>query len=513
MKKTLLILLTFSVFTIFSQNKEVQWETVNLSINDGGTNLGPSFFGKNIVFSSASGGRLHLFKGPLVDNNVKSKKSFLKADTNESNAVFTKDLKTMYYTRSLYGEENTTKYSKDKRPVIAIFKATRASDGTWANITPLPFNSEKYDVGHPALSNDGKKLYFSSNMSRSIGKSDIYVVDILGDNKFSEPKNLGKTINTTGNELYPFISKNNVLYFSSNGHKSYGGLDIYSIDLAQPNAEVKHLTKPINSSYDDFSFIYDPTKKIGLFSSNRTKGKGNDDIYLLKEKEEEEDEKVVKKGECSQKLIGTVYKIATQKRIANALVKLKDDNEKVVKEFSTTENAKFNFQLKCGKKYKIESSKNGYKTSERLIITNAVDKVIIKKNLFLTTKLPKGKKQEFLYVGTVDFDYNEWVLQKRFMYELDKAIRLMKENKNLYIEFESHTDSRAPADFNMELSEKRIEVLNEYIGFQGIFRKRFSGKAYGETKPINRCVKGVECTEEEYLANRRTIFVLKEKKK
>jgi outer membrane protein OmpA-like peptidoglycan-associated protein len=89
----------------------------------------------------------------------------------------------------------------------------------------------------------------------------------------------------------------------------------------------------------------------------------------------------------------------------------------------------------------------------------------------------------------------------------------MKENKDLVIHFESHTDSRAPADFNMELSEHRIEVLKEYIGFKGIFRKRFSGEAFGETKPINKCVKGVQCTEEEYLANRRTIFTLKEKKK
>jgi outer membrane protein OmpA-like peptidoglycan-associated protein len=465
------------------------------------------------VFSSSDGTHLHLYSGIIKGDNVISKKIFLKAKTHESNPAFTNDLKTMYYTRSLFGEENTVKYGKDKQSVIAIFKAKRASDGSWAEIKPLPINSEKYDVGHPALNRDNTKLYFSSNMPGTKGKSDIFVVDILGNNEFSKPRNLGDGVNTKGNELHPYVSRDNKLYFSSNGMGGFGGLDIYVVDLNDPNSKAKLLPKPINSKYDDFSYIFDDSKKRGFFSSNRPGGKGGDDIYMLKEKiKEEVVEEVKKEKGCSQKLIGVVFLNASQKRIANALVKLKDSNEKVIEEFKTTENAKFHFKLKCNKKYKIEASKKGYKTSERIMITNAVPDVIAKKNLFITKKLPKGENKEFLFVGTVDFDYNEWKLQRRFMYELDKAIRLMKENEDLVIHFESHTDSRAPADFNMELSEHRIEVLKEYIGFKGIFRKRFSGEAFGETKPINKCVKGVQCTEEEYLANRRTIFTLKEKK-
>lgn len=513
MKKIILLILLFNITTIFSQKEEVKWLIKNVSINDSNNNYGTSFYGKNIIFSSASSNMLHLYVGTIKGDDVISKKIFFKTSTHISNVAFTNNLKTMYFTRSLYGEENTTKSHKDKKEVIAIFKATKSSDGSWGQITPLPFNSENYDVGHPALNKDNTKLYFSSNMSGTLGKSDIFVVDILENNKYSKPRNLGSGVNSKGNELHPFISRDNKLFFSSNGMGGFGGLDIYVVDLNDKNSKAKLLPKPINSKSDDFSYIFNQTTKRGYFSSNRPGGKGGDDIYLFFEKEKKEEVIVKeKKKECSQKIIGTVYINATQKRVENALVKLKDDNEKVIETFQTEENAKFYFRLDCATKYKIEASKEGFKTSERIMLTNKHENLIAKKNLFLTETAKKGEKKEFLYVGSVDFDYNEWKLKERYRYELDKAIRIMKANPKLTIHFESHTDSRAPADFNMELSEKRIDILKEHIGFSGIFRKRFSGEAFGETKPINRCVKGVECKEEEHLANRRTIFVLKEKK-
>ena len=513
MKKIITTLLILSIFNIFSQ--DVDYIIDNVSINNSYNNYGTSFFGDKIIFSSSDSKYLHLYSGQIKNNDITSKKLFLKANTHESNVSFTNDLKTMYFTRSLYGKENTTKYNKDEKSVIGIFKAILASDGTWTDITSVSFNSKNYDVGHPTLSNDNTKLYFSSNMPGTIGKSDIFVVDILGEDKYSEPRNLGENINSRGNDLFPYVSKDNKLYFSSNGLGGFGGLDIYVVDLNDPSSKAKLLPKPINSKFDDFSYIYDDSKKQGFFSSNRPGGKGGDDIYLFNKKEVKvKDKKVTKEkiNECSQKLIGTVFLIASQKRIGNAVVKLKDENNKVIGDFKTDESAKYNFALKCDKKYKLEASQEGYKTSERIIISNNQDKIISKKNLFLTKTLPKGKRKDFLYVGTVDFEYNKWDLQKRFSYELDKAVMLMKDNPKLIIHFESHTDSRAPADFNMDLSRKRIEVLKEYIGFKGIFRKRFSGEAFGETKPINKCVKGVICSDEEYLENRRTIFILKEKK-
>ncbi len=513
MKKLIQLLIAIIFTTAMSQDTEI--EIKNLSINNGYNNFGTSYFGKNIVFSSSNGNHLNLYNGAIKADDITTKKMFYKSDTHVTSVTFSKDLKTMYFTRSLFGEDNTIKYDKNKRSVIAIFKAIRASDGSWGNISPLPFNSENYDVGHPALSNDGKKLYFSSNMPGSQG-SDIYVVDILGGDKFSTPQNLGSGVNSKGKELYPFVSSSNQLYYASTGMGGFGGMDIYVVDLNDKNSKAKLLPKPINSKFDDFSYIYNESTKQGFFSSNRPGGKGGDDIYFFKENEVKEEEvvvkKEVKKEECSQKLIGTVFLNATQKRISSVLVKLKNDDNKVVEKFKTDESGKFNFELKCSKKYKLEASRKGYKTSERLMITNSEDKIVFKKNLFVTKALPKGMKESFSYVGTVDFEYNEWDLLPRYTYELDKAVMVMKDNPKLTIYFESHTDSRAPTDFNMELSEKRIEVLKEYVGFKGIFRKRFSGKAFGETKPINKCVKGIICTDEEYLENRRTTFILKEKK-
>lgn len=501
MKKITTVLLLFTISFIFSQ-KPVTYTVKNLSINNERNNFSTAFYGKNIVFSSESKDLLNLYKGIVKDGDVKIKTLFFKTNTHVSDPVFTNDLKTMYFTRSLYGEVNTIKSQKDKREVIAIFKATKASDGSWGNIATLPFNSEKYDVGHPALSSDNKKLYFTSNMPGTIGKTDIFVVDILGNNTYSKPQNLGNQINTSSNELHLFISKSNKLYFSSTKKGGYGGMDIYMYDLNK-QAKPKLLPKPINSAQDDFSFIVDDATKTGFLSSNRYGGKGGDDIYSFKVKQKEK---------CTQKVIGTVYLNATQRRVSGVLVKLSNkQSNKTLKTFQTTKTGKYNFELKCGVDYKIEASKVGYQNINRTIKTTNKAKAIIKKNIFLSPKLKKGEKRKYLFIGSVDFEYNEWKLLPRFSYELDKAVLAMNKNPKLVIHFESHTDSRAPSDFNMELSEKRIEVLKEYLGFKGIFRRRVTGTAYGETKPVNKCVKGVVCTDEEYLENRRTTFILKEK--
>ncbi len=517
MKIHTIILLIVSIYFSyipynFSQEKETTWEIKNLSINDKGSNLGATFYGNKMIFSSMVGGKYHMYSGILTNGDVKSKTLFLEAKTHENTSTFTNDLQTMYFTRSLYGEENTRKYNKNIASRIAIFKATKLGL-TWSNITTLPFNSVNYDVGHPTISANNKKLYFSSNKKGTLGKSDIFVVDILGNNTYSEPKNLGKKINTRGNELYPSITKDNILYFSSNGHKGLGKLDVFSIDLNDPTAKVIHLKAPINSKFDDFAFNYDAINNIGYYTSNRPGGKGSDDIYSFtkKEVEEEEEEPAVSDQDCMQQLKGTVYLNATQKIIPVALISLKNENEEIVQKMTTDESGKFGFSLKCSTSYKVEASKQGYKTSEQIMVTNSKNGILARKNIFLTTKKEVLAQVEKMRVGTVGFDYNEIILQKRYMYQLDKAIIMMKDNPKLLIHFESHTDSRAETDFNMQLSVERIEVLKEYIGFKGIFRKRFSGTAFGETKPINRCTKEVECTEREYLINRRTTFVLTEK--
>ncbi len=511
MKIILTLMLTLSI-TLQSVSQLKEWKVVNLSINNDKANSAASYYGDDkIVYSSLSNGRLHLFVGEISNNDVKGKTPFIAPETHEISAAFSDNNKTVYFTRSVYGKENTVKYNKDEQARIAIFKATKTGS-SWGNIVPMPFNSHKYDVGHPALSPDKKKLYFSSNMPGTLGKSDIFVVDILGDNKYSEPRNLGKKINSKKNELYPFVDVNNRLSFSSNGHSSKGGLDVFIISLNSSAEDLFHFDTPINSKYDDFSYVYNYNTKRGFLTSNRPGGKGSDDIYIFFEQDIVDDE-VVTEENCNQKLTGSVYLNATQNIIPFTSVLLRNNAGTKIGSITTSENGKFSFNVKCGLKYKVEVSKEGYKTSEKIMSTNGQNNVIATKNIFLTTKRePEAAKDPNDYIGKVNFEYNQTDLEERYTYELDKAIKLMKKEKDITIHFESHTDSRAETDFNMQLSEERIVVLKEYLGFKGIYRGRITGDAFGESKPLNRCTKEIECTETEYLVNRRTVFRLTEHK-
>lgn len=511
MKKILQLILLLSLINSFSQGKFDAWEINNLSINNSYSNFGASFYGKDkIVFSSSNGNRLHLYSGIIEGNDVINQEMFLEAETHETNVAFTKNLQTMYFTRSIYGTENTKNTKKDKKNSIAIFRATRMADDKWGNIVSLPFNNKKYDVGHPTLSSDNSKLYFSSNMKGTLGETDIFVVDILGDNTYSKPRNLGDKVNTKGNELHPYIDENDVLYFSSNGHNScFGGLDIYAYEIN--NKKLIHLKPPINSVFDDFSYIYNSKINIGFFSSNRQEGKGKDDIYLFRELKN--DKFVVEADtDCNQRLMGTIYKNGTQKLITNAVVILKSGDDSTIDIFKTEENSKFDFKVKCNKTYKIEVTKTNYKTVKKILKTTNQKSIIARKNIFLKSSLKKASPKKRIRTGRVNFNYNEVVLLRRYTYDLDKAIILMKKEPNLFFEFESHTDSRAEDEFNMDLTRQRVEKITEYMGFKGIHISRIRGTAFGETRPINRCINGVDCYEEEYLANRRTTFVLKEKK-
>ena len=208
---------------------------------------------------------------------------------------------------------------------------------------------------------------------------------------------------------------------------------------------------------------------------------------------------------------GNNYISKNQRTAGNTLVKLKNSNNKVLKTFKTAKNAQYSFNLNCEKTYYIEVSKPNYELAEGEIKATSTSKTI-KKNLFLDTKLKKGEKRSYVMTGSIDFDYNKWKLEKTYAYELDKAAVMMKKNSRLVIYFDSHTDSRAGTEFNMNLSKKRIEILKEYLGFKGIFRKRIIGKAHGESKPLNKCVKGVRCTDDEYLENRRTTFIVKKRR-
>jgi len=287
------VVLIFSIGLLTAQTTESgRFKIKNLSINTKYSDFGTSFYGNShVVFSSPKNNKsliktvwkpnkqryLDLYIGSIdTDGEIIEKQQLLReinSKYHQAKVVFTKDLRTIYFTGN--DSKNTVN--------LQLFKASVAADGKWINLVKLPFNSDQYSTGHPALSPDNKKLYFISDRPGTFGKTDIYVVDIHEDGTYGKPKNLGPKINTVHNEMFPFISNDHTLYFSSKGHSSIGGLDIFAskaniIGFSQP----VNLGIPVNSEKDDFAFIIDSKKMRGYFSSNREKGKGDDDIYSVK---------------------------------------------------------------------------------------------------------------------------------------------------------------------------------------------------------------------------------------
>ena len=224
----------------------------------------------------------NLFNSDFVEDSISASNAKLigGAEMNtafqDGPAVISEDGKTMYFTRS------GAKSGKDDALHLNIYTANY-NNGNLSRIRTLPFNNDEYSVMHPSISKDGTRLYFSSNMPEGLGGFDIYYVNIDINGKFSRPVNLGPGINTEGNEVFPFIYKDDILFFSSSAHPGLGGLDVYmTVGLGSQSQEVINVGNPFNSSKDDFSFYIDSQFKFGYVSSNRPGGKGEDDIYSFK---------------------------------------------------------------------------------------------------------------------------------------------------------------------------------------------------------------------------------------
>ncbi|GAA4270836.1 hypothetical protein U6A24_02975 [Aquimarina gracilis] len=265
-----------------------------LNINSKYSDYAPSFCQEKLVFSSSRdvnrvSKSFDAFSNqPFLDlytaskeadkQRIKKLKGKINSKFHESSPVFTADGKTVYFTRNNYSNKKS-KTNTEGSVLLKIYQA-KYKEEKWVNIKELPFCSDEYSVAHPTLSPDGRYLYFASDMPGSLGKSDLYFVRIYKDGSFGTPQNLGNQINTDGRETFPYVSDKGKLFFASDGHLGFGGLDIF---VAMPDeggeTEIYNLGEPINSPEDDFTFIINEENKIGYFASNREGGKGDDDIY------------------------------------------------------------------------------------------------------------------------------------------------------------------------------------------------------------------------------------------
>ncbi len=500
---------------------EETFSIANLAINSKYSDFSPMFYNDNeLVYTSAMDSSflntrrykwnnqpyldLYVAKVNLESQEVKDAIKFSKkinTKYHEAAVTFSPDNKTMYFTRNNYGKK--LKRAKNGDNNLKIYMSKKV-DGEWTEGKELPFNSDDYSTGHPALSPDGKQLYFVSDMPGSIGMTDIFVVDVLGDGDFSEPRNLGPEINTERKEMFPFINEKK-LYFSSNGHVGMGGLDIYEVayDDEAGFLEVRNVGKPVNSKKDDFSYIVNEETQKGFFASNRRGGKGDDDIYSF--------QRLLPEEANENAIAGVVTEVVTGEVMPEALVMLLDENNIKLKEVVTGEDGSFVFEdLESSTKYILKTVKDTYDIDEQTVLTE--DNILVQTDVSLKklqdlVMIEDGIKK--LKIDMIYFDFDKFYIRNDAANELDKLVDIMKENKSMVIKIESHTDSRGKKAYNKYLSDKRAKSTREYIISKGISPARIeSAIGYGEERLLNECDGTVKCSSAKHQLNRRSEFII-----
>ena len=436
-------------------------------------------------------------------NNVVKIEGDVNTRLHESTSVVTKDGSVMYFTRNNFLDGK--KY-KDQNGVIRLkIYSAEYIEGEWTNIVELPFNSDSYSVAHPVLSPDEKRLYFVSDMPGSYGESDIFMTQIIGDGTFGPIVNLGKNINTGARETFPFITKEGVLYFSSDGHSGLGGLDIFATKIAfdEYDQPIVNVGKPINGPTDDFAFIIDNEQKEGYFSSNRPGGMGEDDIYRFFE-----NEPLVL--DCIQEVTGTVRDRISNEILAGATVMLIDEENREISSTITDSKGNYILQLDCSKGNFVRASRDGYVPAEEYLTKSYGKPRIV--DFYLERDVVTGgfgdDLAKLLQLSTIYFDLNKYNIRPDAEIEIQKVIVAMEKYPSLKIQVNSHTDSRGNDAYNLWLSRKRAESTVEYMVSKGISADRLKGEGYGETRLVNECANGVPCSRDKHQLNRRSEFII-----
>lgn len=411
---------------------------------------------------------------------------------NDGTAAFDSKGGTMYFTQC-NGKDGKGKFCR-------IWTAT-LSGQEWTDVKPLEFTSDSFNSGHPSLTKDNQIMYFSSDMPGGEGGKDIWYVTYSKRSKtWGDPVNLGPTVNTDRDEVYPFIHEDGTLYFSSNGHTGIGAMDIFlttgsGTDWSTP----VNMKSPINSGGDDFSIVLSKDKESGYLASNRDGSKGQDDIWRFY------------MDPLVFTLSGVARDVKTKQILANTFVTLttSSDTGKIVVKTDASGSYKVNIKPKTD--VELFGSHEDYYDSKIAFQTT--------KGLEVSTDLVQD-------LDLNPFDYENAIKVEGIYYDLDKAnirpdaakildslVITLNRYPKVRIELGSHTDCRADSAYNENLSQRRADSAVAYIIRQGIDSARLVAKGYGESKLVNDCacegsyVKK-QCTEEEHQMNRRTTVKL-----
>lgn len=386
------------------RSKEKAFEVESFSeINSAQADFGAFLMNDELIFASSRSSsnsvknRYAWDDKPFLDvysatykNEILSNITLLSKNINtkfhEGPAVLNKDNNIMYFTRNNIIKRKKIN-SKEGVNQLLLFKTIKRGE-KWTDPVRLPFNNDEYSVGHPALDTDGKRLFFSSNMPGGFGGTDLYYVEILGDTSYSKPVNLGKDINTEGNEMFPFITESGYLTFASDGLVGFGGLDLFS---SAPSGDGKfekplNLGEPMNSPNDDFAFYIDKEEKTGFFSSNRSGGRGDDDIYKVKLL------KPLKREIIATLIVENKLDLT---KLQNAVIKMYSKDGSLLKELKSDANGEVKVTVSPEKDYKFTADLEGFTPGEAEFTTINLKKDELSSTVYMMSNA------EFNLCGTI----------------------------------------------------------------------------------------------------------------
>ncbi|MEL6561798.1 MAG: OmpA family protein [Bacteroidota bacterium] len=469
--------------------------------------------------SNREGGKIYLNNGQHFTNIYKVKTKGAKVqmeslkaldpifndpNTNEGSIAISADGNSVIFAKGNHGKPTGTDN-------VNLY-TTRYRNGKWTNPRILGICDPRAWDSSPALSADGRTLYFASNRKGGYGGTDIYVAKRDPRGRWVDVRNLGEAINTFGNEMYPFVSDDGKLYFSSDGHPGFGQLDMFEATRSKGIITVKNMGEPINSSADDFG-IHEFNLTRGFFTSNREGGKGDDDIYTYVN--EDPDLKIVKY--VLQGKTVTMDDGGKEVILPNSKVTLTGLDDEILDEAFTGSKGQFKFQVFPEEDYDLIGEKANFFTTRKGFTTigKSVDKSTLTE--FETTITFEIKivlepivLDQPIVLDNIYYDLDKWAIRDDAAKELDKLVTTLQDNPDISIELSSHTDSRQTDEYNEVLSDKRAKSAVNYLISKGINSGRLIAKGYGESQLI---VKNAQ-TEEEHQVNRRTEFkVIKYNKK
>jgi peptidoglycan-associated lipoprotein len=369
---------------------------------------------------------------------------------------FSSDFREMYFTRCEVG--------KRERKGCVIMYSTRSGD-TWSEPKNSGILADSLVAAHPALSPDGSTLYFVSDIPGGFGRKDIWMTSKTDGSSWSKPVNPGPDINTPGDELFPYVRSDGTLYFASDGHIGMGGLDIFRA-VSQPGGSwiVQNMKPPINSFSDDFGIAFENDNERGIFSSTR-KGRSNDDLFSFEI------------PPLRFNVTGLVKDEKTGSAIPGSLIQLiASDGSNLQAE--TGNSGDFKFALRADVDYIFLASKRGYLNGKEKETTKGQEK----SREFMVTILLTAIDRP-IELPNILYDFGKWDLRPESMVSLDKLVETLLDNPNVTIELMSHTDSRDTEEYNQDLSQKRAQVVVQYLIDKGIKEERLSAKGYGESTP------------------------------